>query len=379
MRILLVTFSDLLPSVLRTTLNLENEICAIVVDEPKTAKEFFEKNNLPAESIYPFYELQECITNFYYDCVICISSGLISWDMHNHFIKCGLPLNKFVHFSLSDENFLVKRALLYYEEHADEIEIFATGISYTSVALDVKEFKYKLLNFGRSSQDLYYDYQIAKRVLTPKTGGTKIRYALIGLAPYSFHLDMSKSYALIWRMLPYFIAFKDLHNFWLSPEVYKSLFNKNYLSLTPSTDNFDINNVNLEKSSSLRFINQKVRLDARKKIDVWKNRNFPATRNENIKILEDYLSLCQSCNVRPIMFLPPMTEGVIKCFSKQKIDEFYFILREVQEKYPAVFIDGRKLKGFDDSDFYDVDHLSIKGAAKFSAMLNNVIEQIEKS
>ena len=303
-------------------------------------------------------------------------------DLAEYVHRCGCPQNKFVHLRLlnSSGNFFVERALRYYEEHSDEIEIFATGNSHTCMGLDANQFKYKLLNFGISSQDLYFDYQIAKRVLTPKTGGgRKIRYALIGLNPYTFHADQSLYYSENFRILHYAIAFNDVHNFWLPYEKYCGLFNENYLSYKLPLDNFNINNV-MGGKTPLRFMNFFSRLKARERTEIWKDRYFSKTREEYLKILDDYLALCTKNKIRPIMCTFPVSECYSKYFSKKLINEFNHYVSEALKKFPeSGFIDGWKLKSFDDSDFYDVDHMNIKGAAKFSAMLNNVIEQLEKS
>mgnify|MGYP002623409543 FL=1 len=156
------------------------------------------------------------------------------------------------------------------------------------------------------------------------------------------------------------------------------MLSDSFLNQKLPLENFDTNNVYIEK----RFINPigcNERIKARRVIDLWKNRNFPETVAENIKILDDYLTLCENNNVRPIMFLPPMTEGYIKYFSRKKLDELYYLIREAQKKHTsALFLDGWKLEGFTDMDFADVDHLNLKGAAKFSMILNNLIEDLER-
>jgi len=174
MKILLVTTSATLPFALTTALNPKNDYCAFVVDEVNTAKDFVKKSGLPENIIFPLYELKNCIDEIYFDVLISISDFYTGYnDLANYAQRCGCPQNKFIHLYMLNQpkNFVLERALRYYEEHSAEIEIFATGNSHTCMGLDATKFKYKLLNFGRSSQDLYYSYQIAKRVLTPKTGG----------------------------------------------------------------------------------------------------------------------------------------------------------------------------------------------------------------
>lgn len=174
MKILLVTTSATLPFAITTAFNSQNNYRAIVTDEVQPAKDFVKKIGLPENLIYPLYELKNCIEEFYFDTLICVSDGVTGYDdLANYVQRCGCPQNKFIHLQNlnSAQNFLIERALRYYEEHSNEFEIFATGNSHACMGLDANQFKYKLFNFGRSSQDLYYSYQIAKRVLTPKTGG----------------------------------------------------------------------------------------------------------------------------------------------------------------------------------------------------------------
>ena len=127
----------------------------------------------------------------------------------------------------------------------------------------------------------------------------------------------------------------------------------------------------------MTFINRKERLNFRGKIDTWAERNFPKTLAENVKILDDYLTLCEENNIRPIMFLMPATEGYIKHYNRQRIDEFHYCIQKNLRNHPsAVFIDGWNLQGLNESDFYDAYHLNIRGAAKFSAFLNDFIESL---
>ncbi len=113
---------------------------------------------------------------------------------------------------------------------------------------------------------------------------------------------------------------------------------------------------------------------------MWAARRFPETRAENIKIFDDYLTLCDKNNVRPIIFLPPVSIGYAKYFSKQMIDELrYLVMTAINKHSEAIFFDGwNLLKHFSDEDFADVDHLNFQGATKFSAIFDSLIEELEK-
>ena len=112
--------------------------------------------------------------------------------------------------------------------------------------------------------------------------------------------------------------------------------------------------------------------------NTWKERYHLETRDENIKILDDYLTLCEKNNIRPIMFLISVTEKYMANFDKRLLEEFYVLVKQACQNHPsAVFFDGWKLKDFTYADFYDHEHLNIHGATKCSAHLNDFIEELE--
>ena len=325
--------------------------------------------------LYPLYDLPECLRDFHYDYVLCVENGWWRTELVEEAKRCGAPPNKLLNFCKlnSFRNFFIERALKYFEEHAEEFELFATGISLIESGLDVTRFKQKLFNFGRSSQDLYYSFKIAKRVVAC---GKNLRYALIGLAAYIFHYDHSKASKFQFMLWQYLIAFGDLHNFHIPVDVCKKIFHEKYLAMKVPTEPIDLNNP-FDTKVPVQFMEPQLQLEVRVKTDEWLEKNYPATRDENVKILDDYLTLCEEHHIRPIMFLPPTTEGYKKHFSRQKLNEFHYYVRQAQKKHPsAIFLDGWKLKGLTNRDFYDYGHLNLQGAAKFSAFLNDFIEKL---
>lgn len=142
------------------------EYCAIVVDEVEPARKILEQVGLPKSLIHPLYELKECVRDFYYDYVLCLENHYVTSFMDK--VKAyGAPKGKVFILSLSDnKSFLLERSLRYFKEHVAEFEMFAAGLSYVEVGLDITRFKRKLFNFGRSSQDLYYSFLTAKHAVT---------------------------------------------------------------------------------------------------------------------------------------------------------------------------------------------------------------------
>ena len=365
MRILLFTVNDLLPTVLNDILNPELEYCAVVVDDPKAAKNISSKFGLSEKIFYPFYELKECIENFYYDYCVCVSYPQTVNLMPEQCRLYDLPKNKFVHiFDVTSEyNFKMKKILCRLKNHSQEFEIFSTG-----------NFNFSKSNFGRkifdcSGQDLYYSYKVAEKILSLENN---FHYALISLAPYSFNYDQSLGYDINFNLLQHYIAFKDLHNFHMSAENYKNLFNESYLSKNISLDD-DFS----EESQTVFQMNPHERINARNYVETWNNRNFPATRAENIKIFDDYLTLCEKNSVRPIIFLTPVSNAFKKHISIERYGELQKIINDALLKHStARFFDGWKLQNFADEDFVTVEHLNVCGKKKVVQALEKFIETL---
>ena len=203
-------------------------------------------------------------------------------------------------------------------------------------------------------------------------GHTAIRYALIGLAPYVFHFDLSKTYIFKSRVLPYLIAFNDIHNLPTPFEFYRNLLREDWLTQKPS-----IEKVNLNGVKSKRVIEQKVIENGR--TTNWDKKYYPQTRDEYIKILDDYLTLCEENNIQAIMVRMRNSDKYIKNFNPTMLEEYNNFVEEALKKHPdARFVDGWKWNGVTYEDFYDHGHMNFKGAAKFSAWLNEYIEQLER-
>lgn len=375
MRILLVTWTTKLAEKL-SILSSELEYCAIVTDDTESAGKILQSVGLSQNLLYPLYELKECVENFYYDYVICVDYGWMD-DFLKLVQEYDVPPKKILALNFMEEgNFFIERSLRYFKQHAAEFEMFATGMSYAEVGLDVTQFQRKLFNFAHSSQDLYYNFQVAKFAISCAKPGS-LRYALIELSPYKFHYDLSQSTNLQFLMLHYLIAFNDLHNFYMPAENYRKFFREEYMNFRLPLEPFDLNDP-FKVKQPLHFMTPETKLNALKKRKKVGKKNFPATCAENVKILDDYLALCEANSIRPIMFLMPMSEQYMKHYPANRIDEFRCLVEQVRRKHDsAVFIDGWKLNLTTDKDFYDYGHMNIQGAAKFSIFLDEFIRSLE--
>ncbi len=163
-----------------------------------------------------------------------------------------------------------------------------------------------------------------------------------------------------------------MHNFHVPVEIYKKFLREEWLTKKPS-----IQNVNINGYKTQRVIAQETIKNGA--TSTGNGFYHPETRDENIKILDDYLTLCEENNIRPVMFRVRTSDKYIKNYNKKLLEEFDIIVEQACQKHPsASFLDGWKWNDVTYDDFYDHEHLNINGAAKFSTYLNNFIEQLDK-
>ena len=373
MRVLLVTTTNHFSEKLNV-LSPELEYCAIVVDELESAKEILGQVGLSQDLLQPMSNLRECVESLNYDYVLCVQDDF--YDYKNEILqKYNVPMEKIVCFAglHNTATFEREHQLRYYREHSQDFEMFATGISTAFEGIDHTQFKRKLFKFAKSSQDLYYDYSFAKSAIS--CGGGKTRYALIGLAPYSFHYDLSQVFSTISMLLTYLVAFNDLHNFYMPADVYKKFLREDWLNQKLPLNSFIVTQRYF--GAQKKSMDQK---DIETETNHWHGKYYPKTRDEYIKILDDYLTLCETNNIRPVMFMVPTSEKYMANFNKKLLEEFYILVEQALRKHPdARFFEGWKLQDFTYADFHDHAHLNVYGSAKFSTHFNDFIQEIDKS
>lgn len=174
MRAILVTLSEILPQAVSQVLSFNIEYSAVIVDNPESARHYVVKTGGYADVVHPFHEMKKCIENLEYDYIVCVTDYRNVHSLPQKVRSCGVSKNKFIHIYLAkDGNHpqIIRRALRYFKKYHKNFDMFATGMSYTSFGLDSTRFKRNLFNFAKASQDLYYDYQIAKFAIDTSGGG----------------------------------------------------------------------------------------------------------------------------------------------------------------------------------------------------------------
>ncbi|CAN7558940.1 hypothetical protein LJR225_004100 [Phenylobacterium sp. LjRoot225] len=252
---------------------------------------------------------------------------------------------------------------------------FLTGLSYFRGGVIESAFDDQLANFAGDSQDLYYDFALARDVLLASP--QRFQYAVIGLAPYSFDYDMALG-GEPWRFIKYYPTLRDDHGVAAAlPAPLGGLFSRRL---------YDIASAEAETLTQASFprlfythrperLNLDSVLEGRQKAVSWNGRRFPVTQAANSEILSRYVDLCRSAGLAVFIATPPMSSLFRDAYGAERLAEFHAKLRPELEKPGVRFRDFYSETEYDLHHMYDADHLNTKGALRFSAELRAWIEQ----
>lgn len=354
------------------------EVARIITADAPFSKNLSIQYGNQVYPLSPYEELPEilCALSYAY-ILVCGEEGHILGDMK----RIGIPKEKIIDMEAwYTPLFLEKARLLravFRRKDLNDCRVLVTGISYAYFGTELSSYQLTTINAAGSSQGIYYDYQMAKHIF-PRGGG--LRYSVIGLAPYSFHFDLSKS-SESWRVATYALALADVHNYHVGINTLSGIFYTGFqhaLQQVENEEKIDFNDPvgsRLQNDYSLTAIQ---RLMARERAETWKIKRFPATVEENIDLLLSYLGLCRKRRIVPIVVVFPVSEIYRRYFSTQMLREFYNILHEIRKSNEIVLLDFFDSEEFHYDDFFDVDHLNRAGARKVSKKINDSIMRIEQ-
>ena len=274
----------------------------------------------------------------------------------------------------------------------------STLITGSSHALNaIREgFWNNAFNCSMHSQDLYYDFLCARRVLNAAAPGRFSRcFIVMGYYSAWQDLSLSKKQREIWIPNVYDPIFNDTHH-WETP-VHKDLWDWLNFSLpdggplTPemirSTCEDAATRILLRYGtyySELRLhgtrydlkghpwaqipLGNRLALARTRAEDHNKNYWYKSSFEENKQILRDFVRFLYEHEVRPIVVVMPFAPE----YNQFILPELYAGTVDLLESVPEdiEFVDFNQIEGiFELTDFMDTDHLNEAGAEKVSSIL----------
>lgn len=248
----------------------------------------------------------------------------------------------------------------------NDIEMIITGSSYAEVGIKAEKLNKNAVNFAFSSQDLYYDYEVANYLLRYNNVKNSVRYAIIGVSYYCFDYDMSQSIAK-YRIHRYKGYMQDFHN--NNDENGINIAKVFYEKSSGMKEYYELNK--WKEKTIVKYKNEEQDYIAKKNSTM----DYDLTRKENIDIFYKYLSLLKSKDIKPIIVICPTSKYYYQYFNDcHQKNKFYKILNSFKKDFDFQVIDYFNSNLFEDNDFWDYGHLNGKGAEKFTEILNSEIK-----
>ncbi|MCI9123157.1 MAG: hypothetical protein HFH35_03605 [Eubacterium sp.] len=307
-------------------------------------------------------------------------------------------------------------ALQYVKEHYDYVYLEAmheknrmhgaeTIIAGSSHAMNgiVENLLGNAINFSISSQDIYCDFLHIKKAV--RQGNQKIKNCIINIGYYMMYQDLSLSKNLNWMMYKiYGRLFGDMHHYkpddgkpydvWGNLQYDRNVFSDQLVrslcqewgrkvfleqsSYYGPTRSRECNNALTMQGVDWKTLDDAQRYAFAKERTNDHNRliQHKESRKENAELVSEMVEFLYHKKIRTIFLIMPFTRYYNQMILPVYKDDIYHMLDELE--WPVELLDLNDGEGiFDDTDFLDTDHLSLKGAQKATILLADYISKWE--
>ena len=332
------------------------------------------------DSGYPCISIDELQTSQYDFCFFCENVGEYNvLDRRNIDVKKSLSV---VSMYLQPEYYAHRKTALYYMRQGN-IDGIITGISSVLRGINATFLPGKWLNCCGPGQDLYYDFLSLSDAIT-RTNGT-IKYAVMGIAPYSFRYDLSLSKKNSLRTLAYYRQFGDLHNASYPEEELEymkyldSIMDK-YCFANWRDICFDVIFDYSFRGKRDKFyydtLSEEELQESVERVRRLADKPYLNTLEENKLIFEYYLKLCYRKNIKMIVLIPPFSDFFKKYFTEEYVLELRKIINQYKQEYPFEILDLYDDEAFNEAGLYeDQDHLNAYGAIELTNHLSSFLRE----
>lgn len=268
----------------------------------------------------------------------------------------------------------------YLEKNSSSIKILALGSSHTFSGINPKYFSSKAFNAAESSQSFKYDYWILSKFIHKMDS---LEYVIIPISYFSPVMTMESGYSnsfvknyCIYYNCP-FHKFEPEYNFEMwgfgppTLDKIKSLFKEKDKSLV-----CDKLGYGMRYNSKTRKADWYTRGKSRAKEHTVDTINH-AILNESYDYLRKMISLCKEKNIKVILLTTPAYKTYTDNLNPSQVK----IMEEMGNKFSkenknTIYLNLLTSPKFNQSDFFNTDHLSEIGAKKLTLMLNDTIKAL---
>lgn len=263
------------------------------------------------------------------------------------------------------------------QQHASEVETLILGSSHTYYGIQPQHLKGCAFNLANPSQNLRYDHflltQYAHLYQNLKTVILPISY--FSFFDKEYEEDKPFNYLACYYKLymdcPYH---SNLSTYAMELFYPSSYFGKLQAALLGKAGRINCdslgwgtNHLLSQKRSTWETIDASQTVCQHTALD-W------TAETSNINHLHDIISFCEERQIRLILITTPTWHSYYEKLDTNQLSRMYQIMHTFRSMHPSlIYIDFLKDARFQANDFYDSDHLSEYGAAKFTHILADSI------
>lgn len=254
---------------------------------------------------------------------------------------------------------------------SENIQVLISGLSYGMKGVNEKIFSKNALNISLSSNDLYFTDKLIRLLTRVKSIRSSLKEVYINLAYYSFDYRISKTLerTRINRYFPYIYesdGYNQKKEILLNRVITTNKYPKKLYGEYQKTVNSKIfKDANKAKTKKYAIHHSNMRNNK--------------VCDKNIDILSSLVRDLLDLNIKPIIFITPVTQHYYSEYSKKSIDRFYSFVRPITEKFDIPLFDYFDDDRFEVNDFGDGSHLNLKGANKFTKLLKEDFEKTKEN
>lgn len=255
---------------------------------------------------------------------------------------------------------------------ADSIQLLIVGNSHANDGISPQEFEVFAYNVAFGSQSIYFDKRITLKYLDQLTS---LRFVLVSVDfsslyrlhrsgrdqfyHYYYDIDFQDQSFLLEDISYFFFGFTPknaLQNIFKSPSVLNRGWQGHPIERSERLSKEAI------KARASHF-NDEVAANAE-------------LRSQILSDLEDFLEKLIVAGVQPVIITNPIHKDLYKLLDEDVLRQNHLDCQYLSTKYQVPYR-SYHLEPFDDSEYFNADHLNEVGAKRYSMMLNQFINELD--
>lgn len=279
------------------------------------------------------------------------------------------------YFDFPEYHLIEKKIKAVKKENESKIEGIITGMSYFRDAVDVDIMRHPAVNVARSSEDLFFDL-----LELVQNYSETMKWAVMGLAPYSLNYDEALSKVQNYRLCAYIhkhgkiaqrgveaysglLALKEYIIGYLGNDIFEYVFWNGY-----------VRSQEIEKYDMAACFNPGcVRLEEQFEISKQYENRYPTTIEMNKELVKEYINFCSIKKLKLLIVIPPFSEWYKANWNQSYKDELIDYLQDLVNDYDFEFLD-LSAQILEDDCFRNASHVNSNGQAAVTDVIDRWID-----